>query len=56
MTEEPDGSLRVEFTASGWIEMAWYLYQWGDQVEVIEPAELREMVAGFQRGDLGVLP
>lgn len=56
MTQEPDGSLRVEFTASGWIEMAWYLYQWGDQVEVVEPAELREMVAGFQRGDLGVLP
>lgn len=56
MIEEPDGSLRVEFTASGWIEMVWHLYQWGDQVEVIEPEGLRAMVEGFQRGDLGVLP
>ena len=56
MTDEPDGSLRVEFTASGWIEMVWHLYQWGDQVEVIAPEELRAKVLGFQRGDLGVLP
>ena len=56
VTEEPDGGLRVEFTASGWIEMVWHLYQWGDQVEIIEPEALRAMVEGFQRGDLGVLP
>lgn len=56
VTEEPDGSLRVEFTASGWIEMVWHLYQWGDQIEVVEPDALRAMVEGFQRGDLGVLP
>ena len=54
--DEPDGSLLVEFTASGWIEMVWHLYQWGDQVEVVEPEVLRAMVDGFQRGDLGVLP
>ena len=40
----------------GWIEMVWHLYQWGDQVGVIEPEALRAMVEGFQRGDLGVLP
>lgn len=56
VTDEPDGGLRVEFMASGWIEMVWHLYQWGDQVEVIEPEALRAMVGGFQRGDLGVLP
>lgn len=56
MIEEPDGALRVEFTASGWVEMVWHLYQWGDQVEVIAPAALRDLVAGFQRGDPGVLP
>lgn len=56
MTEEPDGSLRVEFMASGWIEMVWHLYQWGDQVEVVEPEDLRLMAEGFQRRDLGVLP
>jgi predicted DNA-binding transcriptional regulator YafY len=56
VTEEADGSLTVEFHASGWIEMAWYIYQWGDQIEVIAPKELRAMVKGFQRSDLGVLP
>ena len=56
LTEEPDGALRVAFTASGWVEMAWHLYQWGDSVEVIAPAELRDMVRGHQRGDVGVLP
>lgn len=56
VTEEPDGALRVAFTASGWVEMAWHLYQWGDQVEVIAPAELRDLVRGHRRGDVGVLP
>ena len=56
VTDEPDGRLRVEFTASGWVEMAWHLYKSGDKVEVIAPAELRDMVRGHQRGDVGVLP
>lgn len=56
VTEEPDGTLRVTFTAGGWVEMAWHLYQWGDKVEGIAPAELRGMVNGHQRGDVGVLP
>lgn len=56
VTEEPDGGLRVAFTASGWVEMAWHLYKWGDKVEVIAPAKLRAMVQGHQRGDVGVLP
>jgi predicted DNA-binding transcriptional regulator YafY len=56
VTDEPDGSLRVTFTASGWVEMAWHLYQWGDQVEVIAPPDVRYLVQGHQRGDVGVLP
>jgi len=56
VTDEPDGALRVAFTASGWVEMAWHLYQWGDKVEVLAPAELRDLVKGHQRGDVGVLP
>ena len=55
VTDEPDGGLRVTFTASGWVEMAWHLYKWGDKVEVIAPVELKEMVWGRQRGDMGVL-
>jgi len=36
--------------------MAWHLYKWGDAVEVVEPAALREIVAGFQNGRITVLP
>jgi len=54
--EEPDGALTIRFTAAGWLEMAWHLYQWGDQVEVLAPPELRAMVAPGRRGDLGALP
>ena len=50
VTEEPDGALRVAFTASGWVEMAWHLYQRGDKVEVVAPAELRDLLMGHQRG------
>lgn len=56
MIEEPDGSLIVRFTASGHMEMAWYLYQWGDQVEVIAPNPLREMVDQHRRNDFPALP
>jgi len=56
MIEEPDGALRVRFTASGHMEMAWHLYQWGDQVEVLTPISLREMVEDHRRGDFPALP
>ncbi|MDG1370923.1 MAG: WYL domain-containing protein [Paracoccaceae bacterium] len=57
-TVEPrdDGSLVVRFQAAGWLEMAWHLYQWGDKVEVLAPAGLRELVAGHQRSDFDALP
>lgn len=56
MTDEPDGALTVRFDASGHLEMAWYLYQWGDQVEVIAPDSLRRMVARHRRNDFPALP
>lgn len=56
MTEEPDGSLTVRFNASGHMEMAWHLYQWGDQVEVLSPDPLRDMVAAHRRADFPALP
>lgn len=56
MTAEADGTLTVRFSASGLMEMAWYLYQWGDQVEVLAPAALREMIAGHRRPDFPALP
>lgn len=54
--EQDDGGLLVTFEASGLVEMAWHLYKWGDSVEVIEPAALREMVASFQNSRITVLP
>jgi predicted DNA-binding transcriptional regulator YafY len=56
LTENPDGTLTVRFAASGILEMAWHLYQWGDAVEVIAPPALRDMVEGFRRADFPALP
>lgn len=56
LTDQADGGLIVTFRASGWVEMAWHLCKWGDTVEVLEPPELREMVARHPREALGPLP
>ncbi|NNU78987.1 WYL domain-containing protein [Halovulum dunhuangense] len=52
----PDGGLEVRFHASGWLEMAWHLYQWGDQVEVVAPEALRALVHPYRRDDFDALP
>ncbi len=56
MEEMPDGRLTVRFSASGLMEMAWHLYKWGDQVEVVAPESLREMVENYRRDDFPALP
>ena len=56
LTREPDGALTVRFCASGWLEMAWHLYQWGDKVEVLAPEGLRALTADWQRRDFDALP
>lgn len=45
MSRRSDGSLEVRFRAGGLLEMAWHLYCWGDQVEVLEPEALARFVA-----------
>jgi predicted DNA-binding transcriptional regulator YafY len=54
--ENTDGSLTIRFHASGQMEMAWHLYQWGDAVEVLAPAALRDLIAMHRRGDFAALP
>jgi predicted DNA-binding transcriptional regulator YafY len=54
--QNPDGSLEVRFEASGWLEMAWHLYQWGDSVEVITPKGLADLVHAGRRADFDSLP
>ena len=40
-----DGSLRFEVTVSGLWEISWWIMGYGDQAEVQEPKELREIIA-----------
>lgn len=40
----PDGTLEFRVTVSGIQEIAWWVLGYGDQAEVLEPAELRELV------------
>ncbi len=56
VTDEPDGSLIVRFTVSSRLEMAWFLYMWGDAVEMLAPEPLREMVEQHRRDDFPALP
>jgi proteasome accessory factor B len=43
----PDGGLVWRSTVSGVIEIRLWILSWGDDVEVLEPSELREQVAGI---------
>jgi len=45
LTDQPDGSVRVRFEASGMRELAWHLFTWGDQVEIIGPDRLKTVMA-----------
>lgn len=51
-----DGGFEVRFEASGWLEMAWHLYQWGDAVTVVEPKGLADLVHPARRTDFDALP
>ena len=51
-----DGSIVIRFKAAGHLEMAWYLYQWGNKVDVIKPTALRDLVASYKRSDFPILP
>ncbi|PKU25054.1 helix-turn-helix transcriptional regulator [Telmatospirillum siberiense] len=45
MEDQPDGSLIVKFRAGGLVEMCWHLFTWGGEIEVLEPPELKRMMA-----------
>jgi predicted DNA-binding transcriptional regulator YafY len=44
--DQPDGSVLVRFRASGMRELAWHLFTWGEQVEIVQPARLKAVMAG----------
>ncbi len=45
----PDGSAELEFRVAGLTEIIWWILGYGAEAEVIEPPELREMVAEHAR-------
>ena len=47
LEREPDGSLVWRSTVSGVIEIRLWILSWGEDVEVVEPAELRTQVAAI---------
>jgi predicted DNA-binding transcriptional regulator YafY len=46
-TSADDGSLLVRIRAGGTREMAWHLFTWGPDVEILQPASLRHEMTGM---------
>ena len=44
MEDQPDGGVEGRFRASGMRELAWHLFSWGDQVEIVAPARLKAVM------------
>ena len=44
VTAQGDGSLLVEFETGGMLELAWHLFTWRTEVEILSPARLREVM------------
>jgi predicted DNA-binding transcriptional regulator YafY len=44
LTEETDGSVTVRFRSSGMRELAWHLFTWGANVEIVAPERLRTLL------------
>jgi proteasome accessory factor B len=45
-----DGSIDFSVTVEGTREISWWILGYGDQAEVLEPRELRDLVAGRVQG------
>ncbi|WFU25131.1 WYL domain-containing protein [Bradyrhizobium sp. CB1717] len=39
-----DGGALVRFRASGMLELAWHLFCWGNQIEIVSPVSLRQLM------------
>jgi predicted DNA-binding transcriptional regulator YafY len=44
LEDQADGSLIVRFHAGGALEMCWHLFTWGNDVEVLAPRRLQELM------------
>lgn len=43
--DQDDGGVVVRFRASGMRELAWHLFSWGEQVQIVEPGRLKMVMA-----------
>jgi len=50
--EHPEGGVIVRFRASGMLELAWHLFTWGNKIEIVEPASLRQQITTEMRAAL----
>ena len=50
LTDLPDGRVELTVRVAGIVEIRPWVLSWGDQVEVLEPPELRDAVAAAVRG------
>lgn len=50
LTDLPDGGVELTVRVAGIVEIRPWILSWGDQVEVLEPPDLREAVATAARG------
>jgi predicted DNA-binding transcriptional regulator YafY len=46
LEDQADGGVLVRFRASGMRELAWHLFSWGEQVEIVAPERLKAVMAG----------
>ncbi|WP_295173451.1 WYL domain-containing protein [uncultured Brevundimonas sp.] len=44
--DQSDGGVIVQFRASGMRELAWHLFTWGEQVQILAPQRLKAVMAG----------
>ena len=49
VARSPDGSATIDFRVDGIGEITWWILGYGDQVEVLSPAELRKTIADLAR-------
>jgi predicted DNA-binding transcriptional regulator YafY len=45
LEDQPDGGVIVRFRASGMRELAWHLFSWSGQVQVVAPERLKAVMA-----------
>ncbi len=50
LTDLPDGRIEMTVQVAGIVEIRPWILSWGDQVEVLEPASLRDAVSAAVRG------